>query len=94
MRVNTHHDLLTGTSQHSCTPSHPILLWLPPPCCAAAGAFGCTISGAGPTAVAVVPSPEVGAKVAEAMGAAFKAAGLDVNSASVVALDPHGAKFV
>jgi homoserine kinase len=69
-------------------------MWLPPPCCAPAGAFGCTISGAGPTAVAVVPSPEVGAKVAEAMGAAFKAAGLDVNSASVVALDPHGAKFV
>lgn len=59
-----------------------------------AGAYGCTISGAGPTAVAVVPDPEVGGRVAEAMGAAFIAAGLEVNSSKVVALDPHGAKFV
>lgn len=59
-----------------------------------AGAYGCTISGAGPTAVAVVPDPEVGAKVAAAMGAAFQAAGLAVNSSKVVALDPQGAKFV
>ncbi len=28
-----------------------------------AGAWGCTISGAGPTAVAIVDSPEVGHKV-------------------------------
>lgn len=60
----------------------------------AAGAYGCTISGAGPTAVAVVPDPEVGGRVAGAMGAAFKAAGLEVNSSNVVALDPHGAKFM
>lgn len=61
----------------------------------AAGAFGCTISGAGPTAVAVVPDPETGAKVVEAMGAAFKSAGgLEVNSSKVVRLDPEGAKFV
>jgi len=59
-----------------------------------AGAYGCTISGAGPTAVAVVPDPEVGGRVAGAMGAAFKAAGLEVNSSNVVALDPHGAKFM
>jgi homoserine kinase len=61
----------------------------------AAGAYGCTISGAGPTAVAVVPDPEVGAKVIEAMGAAFKqSGGLEVNSSAVVRLDPEGAKFV
>lgn len=59
-----------------------------------AGAYGCTISGAGPTAVAVVPDREVGAKVAEAMGAAFRAAGLEVNSRQIVALDPEGAKFM
>lgn len=58
------------------------------------GAYGCTISGAGPTAVAVVPDPETGARVAQAMGAAFKAAGLGVNSSKVVPLDPQGAKFV
>eukprot|EP00775_Hariotina_reticulata_P003317 gene3317-3594_t len=51
--------------------------------------------GAGPTAVAVVPNPEVGAKVIDAMGAAFTSAGgLEVNSAKVVRLDPEGAKFV
>ncbi|KAF8056371.1 hypothetical protein HT031_006370 [Scenedesmus sp. PABB004] len=61
----------------------------------AAGAYGCTISGAGPTAVAVVPDPDTGARVAEAMGAAFRGSGgLEVNSAKVVALDPEGAKFV
>lgn len=66
-----------------------------PHACCCAGAFGCTISGAGPTAVAVVPDPETGAKVVEAMGAAFKSAGgLAVNSSKVVALDPVGAKFV
>ncbi|WIA14891.1 hypothetical protein OEZ85_001607 [Tetradesmus obliquus] len=60
-----------------------------------AGAYGCTISGAGPTAVAVVPDPEVGAAVIEAMGAAFRqSGGLEVNSSAVVRLDPEGAKFV
>eukprot|EP00878_Enallax_costatus_P009140 GHUV01009554.1.p1 GENE.GHUV01009554.1~~GHUV01009554.1.p1 ORF type:complete len:362 (+),score=75.51 GHUV01009554.1:332-1417(+) len=60
-----------------------------------AGAFGCTISGAGPTAVAVVPDPETGARVAEAMGNAFRSiGGLEVNSSMVVKLDPEGAKFV
>jgi homoserine kinase len=29
----------------------------------AAGAYGCTISGAGPTAVAIVDNPETGARV-------------------------------
>ncbi|KAG2435308.1 hypothetical protein HXX76_007383 [Chlamydomonas incerta] len=61
----------------------------------AAGAYGCTISGAGPTAVAIVDDPVVGARVAEAMSAAFRSAGkLEVNTAQVVKLDPEGAKFV
>lgn len=61
----------------------------------AAGAYGCTISGAGPTAVAVVPDPETGTAVIEAMGAAFQSGGgLAVNSAKVVRLDPTGAKFL
>lgn len=61
----------------------------------AAGAYGCTISGAGPTAVAVVPDPETGAKVAEAMCNAFRSTGgLEVNSSKVLRLDPEGAKFV
>lgn len=61
----------------------------------AAGAFGCTISGAGPTAVAIVSDPEVGERVKEAMVAAFRTAGqLEVNSAKVVRLDNEGAKRV
>jgi len=60
-----------------------------------AGAYGCTISGAGPTAVAVVDCPEKGAMVAEAMSAAFRSAGgLEVNSARVAALDAVGARLV
>ncbi len=60
-----------------------------------AGAFGCTISGAGPTAVAIVSDPDVGQRVKEAMIGAFKAAGgLEVNSAKVVRLDNDGAKRV
>ena len=58
----------------------------------AAGAYGCTISGAGPTAVAIVSDPEVGGRVKAAMVAAFRAAGgLEVNSAKVVALNTQGA---
>ncbi len=61
----------------------------------AAGAYGCTISGAGPTAVAVVADAGVGARVADAMADAFRAAGkLEINSQAVVRLDPEGAKFV
>jgi len=60
-----------------------------------AGAYGCTISGAGPTAVAVVDCPEVGARVAAAMSAAFlEAGGLATNSARVAALDAEGARLV
>jgi len=58
-----------------------------------AGAFGCTISGAGPTSVAVVPSPEVGADVAAAMMAAFQeSGGLEVERALVVKLNGEGAR--
>lgn len=59
------------------------------------GAFGCTISGAGPTAVAIVDSLEMGHRVAEAMGKAFKTYGkLDINSSKIVQLDPVGAMFM
>jgi homoserine kinase len=61
----------------------------------AAGAFGCTISGAGPTAVAVVGDPETAERVKAAMVAAFvRHGGLEVNSAAVVRLDTQGARVV
>ncbi|EFJ45216.1 hypothetical protein VOLCADRAFT_94379 [Volvox carteri f. nagariensis] len=61
----------------------------------AAGAYGCTISGAGPTAVAIVDDPAVGERVAAAMCEAFRSAGkLEVNTSQVVKLDTEGAKFV
>ncbi len=60
-----------------------------------AGAFGCTISGAGPTCVAVVSSPSEGERVAEAMVQAFiKDGKLEVNSARVSLLDQEGARTV
>lgn len=59
----------------------------------AAGAFGCTISGAGPTCVAVVDNPQLGQTVAEAMVKAFEQEGkIEVNSARVVRLDQQGAR--
>lgn len=61
----------------------------------AAGAFGCAISGAGPTCVAVVNNPQVGEHVADAMVQAFRQEGkLEVNSASVVRLDKQGARVI
>lgn len=61
----------------------------------AAGAYGCTISGAGPTAVAIVDSKATGEKVAVAMSDAFKTKGkLGVNTAQVVRLDKVGAKLL
>lgn len=39
------------------------------------GAFGCTISGAGPTIVAICDDAEKGKKIAKAMMAAFKESG-------------------
>lgn len=58
-----------------------------------AGAYGCTISGAGPTCVAVTDGKEQGERIAEAMVHAFRESGpLEVNSARVVRLDQIGAK--
>ena len=60
-----------------------------------AGAYGCTISGAGPTCVAVVDNPGLGQQVAEAMVKAFvQHGGLEVNSARVVKLDQQGARVL
>ncbi len=60
-----------------------------------AGAYGCTISGAGPTAVAIVGSAEEGKQVARAMQEAFeKKGGLAVNSVNIVQLDKQGARAV
>lgn len=61
----------------------------------AAGAFGCTISGAGPTICAVVPNPDTGAKVGEAMASAFREAGrLEINRIQVVKLCKEGTKLL
>ena len=58
-----------------------------------AGAYGCTISGAGPTCVAVTDGKAQGERIAEAMVRAFRESGpLEVNSARVVKLDHAGAK--
>ena len=55
----------------------------------------CTISGAGPTCVAVTDGKEQGERIAEAMVQAFRESGpLEVNSARVVKLDHAGAKSV
>ncbi|CAG9464755.1 unnamed protein product [Pedinophyceae sp. YPF-701] len=58
----------------------------------AAGAYGCTISGAGPTCVAVVPNEQVAEEVRDAMCAAFvNEGGLEVNIALITKLDSEGA---
>ena len=82
-------DLQWGFPHNLCTlTSTPVLL-------PSAGAFGCTISGAGPTAVAIVRDRDHGERVKEAMVAAFKRHGdLEVNSAKVTRLDNEGAKLV
>jgi homoserine kinase len=60
-----------------------------------AGALGCTISGAGPTIVAVVKERQHGNKVGAAMAQAFQHhGGLEVNSVQVVELDRVGAREV
>lgn len=60
-----------------------------------AGAFGCAISGAGPTCVAVVNDPKVGEAVANAMVQAFQQEGkLEVNSVRVARLDKLGARVL
>ena len=62
---------------------------------AEAGALGCTISGAGPTCVAVVRDERSGVEVAEAMCRAFReVGGLEIGSSRVAALDSLGARVV
>lgn len=57
----------------------------------ATGALGCSISGAGPTAFALVNSVEAGERVAKAMVTAYAAAGLSA-TAKVAAIDREGAR--
>eukprot|EP00271_Cylindrocystis_brebissonii_P005550 TRINITY_DN17638_c0_g1_i1.p1 TRINITY_DN17638_c0_g1~~TRINITY_DN17638_c0_g1_i1.p1 ORF type:complete len:435 (-),score=70.83 TRINITY_DN17638_c0_g1_i1:314-1618(-) len=59
-----------------------------------AGAFGCTISGAGPTCVAFTDSREKGEIIGQAMCEAFRQQGKLQASATVVALDRVGARVV
>jgi homoserine kinase len=56
----------------------------------AAGALGCSISGAGPTAFALVDSDELGARVAARMLAAYRAVGIDA-TVRVATVDEEGA---
>ncbi|KAK4747713.1 hypothetical protein SAY87_014299 [Trapa incisa] len=59
-----------------------------------AGAFGCTISGAGPTAVAVTNSESKGEAIGERMVEAFMAEGNLAATALVRRLDRAGARLV
>lgn len=59
-----------------------------------AGAFGCTISGAGPTAVAVTDNEEKGRSIGERMVEAFMEGGNLKASAVVSRLDRVGATLV
>eukprot|EP00897_Mesotaenium_endlicherianum_P007187 jgi/Mesen1/6497/ME000332S05504 len=60
----------------------------------ATGAFGCTISGAGPTAIAVTDSRTKGEKIGKAMVEAFLQQGKLQATYSVQALDRVGARTV
>ncbi|KAG6709091.1 hypothetical protein I3842_06G115400 [Carya illinoinensis] len=59
-----------------------------------AGAFGCTISGAGPTAVAVINSEEKGEEIGESMVEAFWKEGNLKAVKAVKRLDRVGARLV
>ncbi|KAJ0681952.1 putative homoserine kinase [Helianthus annuus] len=59
-----------------------------------AGAFGCTISGAGPTAVAIVDDEEKGRVIGENMVEAFMVGGNLKAQAMVKKLDRVGARLV
>ncbi|XP_010432296.1 PREDICTED: homoserine kinase-like [Camelina sativa] len=59
-----------------------------------AGAFGCTISGAGPTAVAVIDTVEKGYEIGEKMVEAFSRFGNLKSVASVKRLDKIGARLI
>lgn len=56
------------------------------------GALGCTISGAGPTVVAVIPNAEAGNAVADAMMKAFEGAGLETERALIAKLNDEGVR--
>ena len=58
----------------------------------AAGALGASISGAGPTAFALVDDSETGERVARAMVAAYREAGLPAE-ARVAEIDRHGVRL-
>ncbi|GLU09279.1 hypothetical protein SLE2022_261480 [Rubroshorea leprosula] len=60
----------------------------------AAGAFGCTISGAGPTAVAVTDDEERGKVIGDAMVKAFMKEGKLKSVAMVKRLDRVGARLI
>jgi len=58
-----------------------------------AGAYGCTISGAGPTVVAIAPGKDAGVKIAKAMAEAFRTKGnLQVAYAGCAQLCADGAR--
>ncbi|XP_051188833.1 homoserine kinase-like [Lolium perenne] len=59
-----------------------------------AGALGCTISGAGPTAVAVIQGDEKGEQIARRMIDAFWLAGKLKATATVAQLDRAGARVI
>ena len=59
----------------------------------AAGALGCTLSGAGPALFAVVESPEQGATVADALRRALEEAGLQ-SETRLCRLDPRGSRVL
>ncbi|KAL7237190.1 hypothetical protein ACSBR1_020288 [Camellia fascicularis] len=59
-----------------------------------AGAFGCTISGAGPTLVAVTDDEEMGREIGDRMVEAFMEYGNLKASAMVNRLDRVGARLV
>ncbi|KAA3482580.1 homoserine kinase-like [Gossypium australe] len=59
-----------------------------------AGAFGCTISGAGPTAVAVIDNEEEGKKIGQKMVEAFLEEGHLRSVAMVKKLDRVGARLI
>eukprot|EP00250_Pteridium_aquilinum_P019411 c24421_g1_i1 orf=219-596(-) len=59
-----------------------------------AGAYGCTISGAGPTAVAITDSHEKGLIIGEKMVASFLQHGKLKATAHVQRLDREGARTI
>ena len=59
------------------------------------GAFGCTISGAGPTILAIVENKTSGEAVTEAMSSAFKESGrLQIQKSKIVHIDMVGTRSV